>query len=303
MKMLTLLDEVEVIECYKPESVKKHIGDADAVILSGAGIFLPYWDKLTFLNDYSGFIGKLHADVWGVEKRAIQQLEDIRVDVIFHPYKALMEEFQPKWKKFSDVEAFWMPFAVDVCDLDVPRDIDIIHWGRPYKRGFRCFVRKRMGSCVVQRVSDGKSNPRMYDVDINGQMYKYAFLTPSRSDSQLGLRLYKRLCHCKIAVTGPGCNRYNDFVPVAKFIENAACGVVTITSTFLDREDLGFEHGENIWFSDEERFIDDLTYLLEHDDIVQEISEGAKELVRTRHTRRIRGQQLYKFLCERTGRT
>jgi len=66
---------------------------------------------------------------------------------------------------------------------------------------------------------------------------------------------------------------------------------------------LGFEHGENIWITDEEHFETDLVYLLENPELVEKMSKNAEELVRTKHTRMIRARELYEFLCEKTGKT
>jgi len=99
------------------------------------------------------------------------------------------------------------------------------------------------------------------------------------------------------------------YPPLGKYFENPAAGAVMLSNEFSDRESLGFEHGKNIWILEEGQFVDsvaedyfieNLVYLLEHDDIREEISRNARELIETRHTRDVRAQELYTFLCEET---
>jgi hypothetical protein len=65
--------------------------------------------------------------------------------------------------------------------------------------------------------------------------------------------------------------------------------------------DLGFEHGKNIWITTAEKFFSDLEYLLTDRDRCLEISQNARELVEQRHTVDIRAGQLYEELRNRTG--
>jgi len=95
----------------------------------------------------------------------------------------------------------------------------------------------------------------------------------------------------------------NSNAACARYIENAAHGVVSVTSDIDDKEALGFKHEENIWFTDAEHFVTDMIYLLENKDLVEKMSINAKELVRARHTVDVRSQELYTFLCEKTGKT
>ncbi len=87
-------------------------------------------------------------------------------------------------------------------------------------------------------------------------------------------------------------------MPLARYFENAACGCVSLTNDFSDREALGFEHGENIWLTTEEKFIGDLVYLLSQDDLLAKMSATARQLIAERHTVGMRANELYRFLLE-----
>jgi glycosyltransferase involved in cell wall biosynthesis len=221
-----------------------------------------------------------------------------KYDMRISPCKELFEKSCPGWIS----SMFWSPHCIDVQNFDVPKDIDVLFWGNPARR-YR--IRNEMRRLLESHVS-GKPKRidkllTMYRLVLNGRKYRFALLGYNKRRPYCGAKLYELISRAKVCCTGPRLEERG--VPVGKFFENAACGTVSLTTDFTDREALGFEHGKNIWISklDLSCFLNDLTYLLEHPNLIDKMSKNAKELIRTRHTPEIRGRELYEFFRERTG--
>lgn len=292
----------ELFECYSTTNIRKYLRSADVVLLDRYA-FVPYIAGMRSIYKSRALVGQFHTDYWNTYVAEDRRKLDVRIVA----YSKLLNKYKPGWAKV----AFWSPHCIDVQDYSLPRDIDILFWGAwGTAYPFRGFVRQQLSNRVV-------GNPQKVDpfltvssVVISGRKYKYATIVSipnpggiKPSNRQIvfgyyGSRLFRLLSRVKICCTGSAWG-----VPVGKYVEHAACGAVTISNSFTDAEALGFVHKETIWFTNRKNFMKDLRYLLEHDDVVQTISGNAKELVRTRHTPAIRAQELYKFLCEKTGKT
>lgn len=299
----------DLIECYSASDVRNHIGSADVVLLDNGPRFVPYWKDLTFLNGSSAFIGYYPLDPWYPRK-----LDDlIRSDVYLVSSPKVVKRHVPQIKH----RLFCLPPSIDVQDYYPPRDIDVLFWGAvnyPSETSypFRAFVTGKLKSSIVGKGKKVDPFLSIYDIDVAGCRYKYGFVkaTPgmfswSPNVKQLtygyyGSRLYRLLSRARICVTG---SKIDPGIPLGKFFENAVCGLLTMSNKFAEMGVLGFEHGRNIWITNKERFLDDLTYLLERPNLVEEMSKNAKELIRAKHTRTIRAQELYAFLCRETGKT
>lgn len=288
----------DTVICCSIDEVWEDISDTDVVLLESLRA-VSFRDELTFLNRLPLFIAGFHCDVW----RGPLWIEHaIRIDLSISVYKAVALKNTPAFRDES--KFLWLPPRVDVFDFDVVRDIDLICWGalgREYH--FRKFTRFVINTYVVKKTQKIDHWLSLFQLHLKGNDYILAILGGKRlnPDCYYGEKLFKLLYTSKLCPTGPVSQKGIKSV-VARYFENAACGVVSITDEMEDQAELGFKHKENIWITDEDHFLDDLIYLLKHDDLVEEMSANAKQLIRERHTIDIRSQQLYQRLCEETGK-
>lgn len=311
----------EVVECCSEEMVHRHINDTDVALVTRPAAF-PRGTWKPIIKESDALVGWFITDVWHSQGMISYVSNLMGVDIYLVAYRTCTERHMPDIAR----TAYWCPASTDARDCCIPRDIDVLYWGnyeghRDYYP-FRRFELRRLHKWIVgpdRSIGDALG---MYEIEVGGHRCKYAYLKnlgmnygwdelllgDVRANAEAYRRalasgyyeskLYRLLSRARIVCTGPGMD-----APIGKFFENAACGAVQVTCDFTDREDLGFEHGKNIWITDEEHFEGDLSYLLENPELVEEISGNAEELIRTRHTRIIRAQELYKFLCEKTGKT
>jgi len=298
----------ELVECYSAEDVRNHIGTADVILLDNGYRYVPFWDEITFINTASLYTGRFHVDMWLPRESgtpATWNESSISFNVRIIAYRKLQKEYRPGWQN-----VFWSPHCIDAQHYDVLRDIDVLFWGACSPQyPFRQFVSQKLKECVVGNGVPIDPFLTMYDVVVARRKYKYGVVRfvsnpvdwqPPQVQTMYGYygpRLFRLLSRARVCCTGPAWG-----VPVGKYIEHAACGAVSLTTDFSDREALGFSHEENIWVTDKRHFMGDLTHLLERDNVVQAISRNARELVETRHTLAIRARELYKFLCKATGK-
>lgn len=338
VRMLRMLEYLpcDLVVCYSVADVYKHIGFADIVLLDFRNYF-SYWYDLTFLNKVDVLIAWFYWGLWPECKETVlKMLGAVEVDFFLALHNEIIEEYCPQWLE----RTFWCPPNTGTWDFQLSRDIDVLFWGSvgyPSEKTYpyREFLKKTLESIITREIVRVDPFLTIYGIGIGGHEYRYAFVKSipgmrvrGVSKMQLtygyyGARLYRLLSRTKICCTGPHRQR----VPVGKFFENSACGAVTMGIRFIDDEALGFRHGETIWFTDRKfssfprftatdirfpysaqkvvdstnhNFLEDLVYLLENNDVVRRISEGAKELVRVRHSRQVRAQGLYKFLCRKS---
>jgi len=244
-------------------------------------------------------IVRFYLDIWKLPgfKEQFEESKGLYCTNFFREYdvritycKELFEQYCPEWID----SMFWSPHCVNVQNYDVSRDIDILFWGK-----VNSTFRGRILSLLMEHVDENATEEidewlSVYKFIANGREYRFGVLKYARYPSYYGKKLYKLISRAKVCPTSPKLE-----APVGKFFENAACGAVSLTIDFTDRKELGFEHGENIWLADPKGYLESLTYLLEHPDLVEEMSKNAKELIRTRHTPMIRGRELYRFLRKR----
>lgn len=295
----------ETVICCSTEEVRKHAPTADVVLLESLRA-VAFRDELLFLNDMPLLTGAFYCDVW----RGPYWLDHkLRTDVHISIYKDAAHKSRVEFRDPSIF--FWAPPRVHLFNCDVPRDIDIVYWGATAREyPFRRFIYFTLINLIVGGPRHSghqvtKPNPflTLAKVELRGQQYTWGHLANKRlSPRYHGPELAELLCRCKLCPTGPPIMK-NSSAAVARYIENAAHGVISVTSDIDDKEELGFKHKENIWFTDAEHFISDMTYLLENDDLVERMSVNARELVCARHTVDVRSQELYAFLCEKTGKT
>jgi len=289
--------------CTSLEEIRQTAPKVDVVMLDLAG-WIEFRKELSFLNDLPVVVGGFHLDSW---KGPYWCDGPVDVDLYICVYKTVTSKAK---QALMDPNKFvWLPPRVDVFDYDLARDVDVVTWGhlgREYIfRLFTFWTLACLNAAGIRRRNPEaiKENPnlRLWPIVLNSEKYIWGDLRAKMlSDVYHGPQLFEFLHRCKLCATGPPVQANSD-VPVARYIENAACGVISVTCDIDDKEELGFRHGENIWVTNAENFTKDLTYLLEHPGEVEEMSVNAKALIRERHTIDIRAQKLYKILCEKTG--
>lgn len=281
----------EMVECYTLKDVRAHIGTADVVLLSGYKC-IPYQRELKFVHKAPVLTGRVHTDLWNNFVRRDKANFDVRIVVC----KELLQKYKPEWID----QTHWSPLCIDVQQYQLPKDIDILFWGAVSGfYPFRQLVIHELKSRAVGKPIQVDPFLTIRNVFIGGNKYTYAHIKADRARTEkqrmyayFGYRLYRLLSRVRVCCTGPAKIR----VPVGKYFEHAACGSVSLSPKFTDSADLGFVHGETIWFTDATHFIGDLRYLLENRRVTDNIGEQARDLIRCRHTPVIRAQQLYEFL-------
>lgn len=290
--------DCDVIKCYDAESVYKHAEWADVILLTTEGSSWPsFWSEVAgYVDLLEKFVGVFHADSY----KTIWQpgREQITIGAIFPSQYTAYQQHAYEHDYDDAFHVLWSPCCVDVQDTGVEKDIDVLFWGNPGRTTYP-FRNYMLQELVPYSFEEGIEKPlivsklRLPPEQSDKHQSVYARL-PYRNVGFWGPPLYPLLERAKICLSGPAfCH-----VPIAQYFQNAACGVVSLTVDFGDREALGFEHGENIWITTEEKFIADLAFLLQHDDLVTEMSARARQLVADRHTVRKRADELETFLQE-----
>ncbi len=254
--------------------------ECQIVIMNYGGKGINYRHEITFLNNSNILKMQYHIDPWNAVAAS-----PIRLDYVITPCKALFKRFNP---------FFWSPACTNLYPEAAIRDIDIVLWGNINRHyPFRQFIIKQLDSLVV---SGPVIKDKAYYYIIKLGNREYTYVKVPLISYFYSTRLYDLLARSKICVTGCGRN-----APHAKYFENAACGGVTLTNSFTDMNDLGFEHGKNLWVTTETMFLTDLQFLLEDNILVNQLSINSRDLIANRHTIDIRAQELYKFFTEVTG--
>jgi hypothetical protein len=293
--LLTPLSEYcTFIECNDLETTKREVQDADVVYLENYRA-LSFKDDLLFLNNLPLFICASYCDIW---RQPWWGNFSIRIDAHIGVYRDCAKRALPWYDKY-----FWSPCRVHKFDFEErERDIDIIFWGQWKDHSYD--FRKRVYLNYIQPWTKDKEpiqtpNGRYdYNIEVNSKTYKLCVI--SQHGDHFGSRLYELLNRSKIAISGP-MHKKGSQCAAGKFFENAMYGAVNITPYFHDSEDLGFIDRENIWYTNEDKFVEDLGYLLENSDIVSNISKNSMEMAISKHTDKIRAKEFYNFLKEKTG--
>lgn len=284
----------EMVECYTLRDVKAHIGTADVVLLSGYKC-IPYQRELGFIHKAQVLTGRVHTDLWNDFVQRDKTDFDVRIVVC----KELLQKYKPEWTD----RTHWSPLCMNVQQYQLPRDIDILFWGAANGfYPFRQLVIHELKSRVVGKPIQVDPFLTIRNVFIGDREYTYAHIKADRARTEkqrmyayFGYKLYRLLSRSRVCCTGPSKIR----VPVGKYFEHAACGVVSLSPEFTDSTDLGFVHGETAWFTNGVHFIEDLRYLLENRQVTDRIGEQARDLIHNKHTPVIRARQLYEFLQQR----
>lgn len=293
---------VDLHICIDIEDVRQCARDMDVILLELPAL-LDYRHKLGFLNGLPVFVAGFHLDSW---KGPFWCDEIVNVDLNICIYREVTLRIKPE---IAD-SFLWLPPRVQLYDMAEKRDLDVILWGamgREYT--FRNFVFYAMLNLLTAgpRVRhpgikhEHDNHVRTEPITLGGKGYRLARIMAKYGQPYChGAELAEILSRAKVCPTGPPI-QINYAAPVARYIENAACGVVALTSDFDEKHDLGFEHGKNVWITTAERFFPDLEYLLTNHDHWLEISQNARALVQERHTVDVRAKQLYEVLKDRTG--
>lgn len=280
----------ETEEHYDLDSAKRGMSSADVILLPGAESTWPrFWDQLAEdVQIADAFVGIFSIDsyrtIWPAGRRKIAF--DALLPLQHQGYMNRSEDLA-----YSCPHVFWSPACVDVQEPAPARDIDVLFWGNAGARHypFRNFVLRELVRHTYGERVEGELIVSV--LHLAGTDHQYVRL-PYGNRSYWGTALYPLLSRARVCCAG---SMYAK-TPHPKYFENAACGCVTITNDFSDREQLGFEHGKNIWVTDESKFISDLALLLRNDKLLCEMGANARRLIAERHTPQIRGAELLHFL-------
>lgn len=296
----------EVTVCLNADDLRGCAGDMDVVLLEVPAA-LPYRGELAFLNDLPVFVGGFHLDSW---KGPFWCDAAIHVDLNICVYKTVTLKVKPAVA--GNGSFLWLPPRARLYDIEAERDLDVVHWGhggREYPFRLYAFY------ALVNILDDGprirgpslhheyNNHLRIENIRLKGDVYQFARIHSKYGAARCnGEELAEILHRSKVNPTGSPIQS-DITIPVARYIENAACGVISLTPEFHDMAELGFEHGKNIWNTTAESFYDDLAYLLTDDSLREEMAANARKLIESRHTVDIRAQQLYGELSTRIGYT
>jgi len=286
------------VECYCVEDAKAQLADADVVFLENIR-GLPFWQEIKTEIEAVPLVCASYCDVW----RQPWWFKYLRTDVNVVMTKAAALAALPVTEHSK---VYCAGYRTDAVDYNVERDIDIILWGDWHHLAypFRMFIQQQHVNKWIEGQTPVTTTgfPRglnIYEVELGGKKYKLGYV--SRKFDYFGPALHQLLSRCKIACTGPGWKK-GIRIGTGKYYENPACGTVVVSAIFDEMEELGFEHGKNVWLTDEEKFVTDLIYLLETPELVQQISKNGKELMQSRYTAVAQAAEFYKFLQEKTGK-
>jgi len=285
------------------DQARQSIDSADVVLLE-AMRGVAFRDELSFINKSNAFVGAFYCDVW---RAPFWYQSEISIDLNICVYRKGALRVHTSWTEGANF--LWLPPRVKTVDYVEKRDVDIVTWGamgREYP--FRNFAYQALLQQLIggprRNAQPLKLEPGLTEntIQIRSEKYKWHSITGKRLQGPFyGSKLMAALSRCKVCPTGPVLQNGVGSV-VARFFENAAAGLVSITSQMDDADALGFKHGENIWFSSGERFFSDLDRLLFVDtDLRYAISESAHQLISDRHSVEVRALELYNALKEKTG--
>ena len=276
----------------------KNDGPPDVFFLESP-TWIDFAEEINFITEYDSLIVAYHADIW--QTTHWFDLLD-RVDLHVGACKSVTRMINRE--HFRNDNFFFCPHYISPHPSDKPRDIDVLYWGwsgRQYR--FRRYIRDKLHEYLDGDMQQEMPNLRRAKLVISDNIYEYAYLDAKVMDEYwYGPNLYGLLQRAKICPTGP-VEVYQGRMAVGKYYENMACGAVVMSSPVDDADELGFVHGETIWFTCEEKFYTDLDYLLTHPEVIESISQNAMKLIAERHTPDIRARQLYtKIFCEKSSK-
>ena len=282
-----------VIECYDVENTFNHAEEADVILLPGCNSMWPsFWEEVCkYIDGLTTPKVMFHTDSYKTPWPGGRS--PIKIDAIVPSQLSALASCQ-HGLEFDRV--FWSPCCIDLKYNGESKDIDILFWGNPALPvyPFRNYIlRELVRYSNLEKIENSLIVNALHLPHSEGVIWPYHRL-PSHNGKYYGRQLYPLLIRAKVSPTGSS----KFYVPVARYFENAACGVVSLTNEFDDMQALGFDHGVNIWITTEGKFIEDLMFLLKNESLVKEMSVNARRLVAERHTVSVRASQLSNFLEE-----
>jgi len=274
------------------QQARESISWADIVLLESLrGV--SFRDELMFLNDYDVFVGAFYCDVW---RGPFWYQTQIHIDLNICVYRAVALKLHQSWKEGANF--LWLPPRVDPVEHNEERPVDVVTWGArgreyPY-RNYTYFA--LLGAIIDGTKAKMGSGITCNLISICGNEYAWYSIAGKRLKGPLyGAELLGVLSQCKICATGPVI-QHGIASPVARYFENAAAGVVSITSYLDDGDDLGFKHGETVWDCGTEDFYPDINMLCQEHELRKQMSRKATDLIAKRHSIDIRAMELYERL-------
>jgi len=263
---------------YVPEIVEE-FGPFDVIFVEGpryAGFFMGMEDvkgviKTAILVDYNQ-TRRLHQYHRFIEKMDLSR--------VFFPIRASQRKFlgQVRRKAVRNIQGDYLPFSVDTNiyrrlgvekTFDVMAVFSVIQWAYPYRKKIQELVTEMP---VKALVSGGIPGSRI---------------------------VHEKYVECinrsKIFISESSIAK----IVTMKYYECLACGTFLLTDRPEGMEALGFVDGEHLVLYDG---LDDLRgkieYYLEHEQEREEIAERGMDLVRNRHSGKIRAKQFLRYLSD-----
>lgn len=202
-----------------------------------------------------------------------------KVKNIFTLYRDKFYEWYPEfWKLLK-----WLPHQVDTNtfrDYGLNKEIDCLMMGAihpwVYPLRYKVFNTMKDKDGFVYHNHPGYSN----------------FTEEDKKTLFIGERYAREINRAKIFIT---CNsRYN--YPLAKYFEALASKTLLLAPSTREIEDLGLLPGIHFVAINEDNYIKQIDYYLEHDKEREQIAEQGYELVHHKHSTKKRAEQLLEYI-------
>ena len=281
----------EVIECIHAKDANAIVNDVDVFFYDG--IRYRHCEGNQFVIPDHVLLAHYDGDPFRDANSSFTRWPDIMIS-------CQKELYAENRTQYANIEMCWLPGSCNVGDFDCPKDIDVLFWGQIPGYPFRTILHDKIMEYVTGEATIDDVGLYHYPAENDEVNFTYTIL-PARGLNRglWGDKFYNIISRSRICVTGSGMVHG----ALGRYFENAAYGALTVTNWFHDSSDLGFEHNRNIWITDEEKFIDDLFYLLRNPDVVDILRWNAWKLIAECHTVDIRASQLYKILYKRLKRS
>jgi hypothetical protein len=277
----------QVVSCTYADEANKIIDDMDVFFYSGS--------RYAHSQSKSFQIPKhvLTVNYDGDPYRGLNWDFNAAIDLVITP---VISTFWHYRGKDFDLPVYWSPGCCNLGDFDSQRDIDVLFWGRVIGYPFRISAVEKILAHQMGEVTDEAGCVYHHQIQIGDCAFKFSSIEYKKAmrSNMWGAKLYAVIARAKICVTSAHIHQ----MALGRFYENAAYGSLSVTNFFPDSGDLGFKHGETIWFTTEEKLLDDLSSLLNNDELLSKLRWHSWKLIEKRHTVDIRAGQLYRTLYQ-----
>jgi hypothetical protein len=220
-----------------------------------------YWDIHTTQDEFRHFVWKN------------------KIDLVFSFYRDTFHDYFPEFaSKFR-----WLPNHVNIekfRDYGLKKEIDFLLMGALSSRVYPLRTR------IAREMAGMKGF-------VHHEHPGYRDFAPEEG-KPVGESFAREINRAKIFFTDDSLFKY----PIAKYFEVPACNTLLMASGSKELRDLGFIDGETFVEINEDNYLKQAIYYLEHAKEREEIALRGFEMVRQRHTTAIRARQFVNYLKE-----